>query len=439
MDTTKPSSAKVKQLLDISARVKANKPVSPVEADILSSFEIPEKESKMHKILATIALPGSIILGMSMAGFPVFYENLVSHLPNWTNMSEGLAAGVDYIWSIIGEPIEKNNIIYHIPNVILYSFGVIGIKKVVEYIRKKTWLDKVNDAKTILSERLTKGVVNYNLVDGHSLLFVGNGDFIGEQFSMDCKPEESIILATRAQHHTPHWLYYDPASTFQSLQSTLDLADAYNCGEYIMFPIIDTEIFLPGAGQYDLSPEKVEVIIQAIRDIEKIKGWPAKRIIIVGDKKQTSCIQTENIKGVLEGTIELVSLESVQKRFEKIIVIDATDLVIETILKKFPDRRIFFRSSVDGGAAYKQRFYDRLKEFGYIDDPENKYSLVVGYDLYDEQVERESLATNLQEYLPVVLSHEVHDALIRNEYKSDDFIYVPDLVLNKLKEMSSDM
>ncbi len=439
METTKTPSAKVKQLLDIAARVRDNKPISPVEADLLSAFEVPEKESKLHKILATIALPGSIILGMSMAGFPAFYENLVSHLPACTNMSEGLAAGVDYIWSIIGEPIEKNNIIYHIPNVILYSFGVIGIKKVVEYIRKKTWLDKVNDAKVILQERITKGIVNYNLKEGHSLLFVGNGDFIAEQFGKNCDPEDSIILATHTQHYTSHWLYYNPSSTFNSLQNTLDLADAYNCGEYVMFPIIDTEIFLPGPGQYDLSPEKVEVVIQAIRDIEKIKGWPAKRIIIVGDKKQTSCIQTENIKGVLDGTIELVSLESVQKRFEKIIVIDATDLVIETILKKFPDRRIFFRSSVDGGAAYKTRFYERLKEFGYIDDPENKYTVVVGYDLYDEQVERESLATNLQEYLPVVLSHEVHDALIRNEYHSDDFIYVPDLVLNKLKEMSSDM
>ena len=179
METTKTPSAKVKQLLDIAARVRDNKPISPVEADLLSAFEVPEKESKLHKILATIALPGSIILGMSMAGFPAFYENLVSHLPAWTNMSEGLAAGVDYIWSIIGEPIEKNNIIYHIPNVILYSFGVIGIKKVVEYIRKKTWLDKVNDAKVILQERLTKGIVNYNLKEGHSLLFVGNGDYCG--------------------------------------------------------------------------------------------------------------------------------------------------------------------------------------------------------------------------------------------------------------------
>jgi len=51
MEPTKTSLAKVKQLLDIAARIKANKPVSPDEPDLLATFEIPEKESKMHKIL----------------------------------------------------------------------------------------------------------------------------------------------------------------------------------------------------------------------------------------------------------------------------------------------------------------------------------------------------------------------------------------------------
>ncbi len=247
-------------------------------------------------------------------------------------------------------------------------------------------------------------------------MFIGEGDFIGEQFYMNTNPEDAIILSGKSQHYCRHWLKYDSGVSFNSLQQTLNLADAYNCGEYILFPVIDSEIFLPGPGKYDLSPEKTEVMIQAIRDIERLKGWSAKRIIIVGDKNQTSSIQTETISGVVSGTIDQISLTSIKKRFENILIIDPTDLVIETMLKKFPGRQIFFRSSIDGGAEYKKRFYERLKEFGYVDNPENNYSLVVGYDLYEEQIERESIATNLQEYVPVVLSREVYDALIRNGY-----------------------
>lgn len=437
MSRNKIPHSKIKELLAIAGKVKLNQPVSPIEIESIIYFEYKDKQTKLQKFLTRIALPGSIILGMTMASFPAFYANLVTKLPGWTNMSDQLLAGVDYVWSIIGKPVKQKNMIYHIPNVILYSFGVVGVKKLFEYLRKKSWLDKVNDAKTTLLKLIDAGKVNYNLRDGHSILFIGNGDFIGHQFYLNNEEDNVILLASQKQNYTEHWLQYDPQITFNSLQQTLDLADAYNCGEYILFPVTDTEIFLPGPHKYDLSPEKVEVMIQSIRDIEKMKGWAAKRIIIVGDKEQTSCVQTESFTGVVDGTTDFVSLESISKRFEKIIVLDATDLIIQFLLEKYPGRRILFRASLDGSAEYKQRFYDRLKDNGYDDNPENAYSLVIGYDLFEEQIERESIATSLQEYLPVVLSREVFDALTRNGYQTDEFIYVPDLILSRLKELSA--
>ena len=423
----------IKELLSIAARLQANQPVSPQEADHISLFELQEKQPPVQKFLTRIALPGSIVLGMTMAAFPQFYTDLVAGLPAWTNLSPNLLAAVDYVWSIIGKPVKQPNIIYHIPNIILYSFGVVGVKKIFEYLRKKTWLDKVNDAKALLQKRLASGTLNYNLKEGHSILFIGNGDFIAHQFFIDSDPENVILLSGSQQIYTHHWLQYDPEVSFNSLQKTLDLADAYNCGEYILFPVIDTEIFLPGPDKYDLSPEKTEVMIQSIRDIERMKGWSPKQIIIVGDKFQTSCVRTENANGIMDGTDEYISLQSIQKRFDKVTIIDATDLIVGYIMQKFPGRRILFRSSVAGNSEYKVRFYERLRSFGYDENPENEYSLVVGYDLYEEQIERESIATQLQEYLPVVLSREVYDALLRNGYQRDEFIYVPDIVLEHLR------
>lgn len=437
MSRNKLPHSKIKELLAIAAKVKLNQPVTPNEIETIINFEYKDKQTRLQKFLTRIALPGSILLGMSMASFPAFYSNLVLKMPSWTNMSDQLLAAVDYVWSIIGKPVKQKNILYHIPNVILYSFGVVGVKKIFEYLRKKSWLDKVNEAKITLMKSIDTGRVNYNLRDGHSILFIGNGDFIGHQFYLNNDKENVILLASQKPNYTPHWLQYDPQLTFNSLQQTLDLADAYNCGEYILFPVTDTEIFLPGPRKYDLSPEKVEVMIQSIRDIERIKGWPAKRIIIVGDKEQTSCVQTESFTGVVDGTSDFVSLESIAKRFEKIIILDATDLIIQFLLEKYPGRRILFRGSIDGSAEYKQRFYERLKDNGYDDNPENAYSLVIGYDLFEEQIERESIATSLQEYLPVVLSREVFDALTRNGYATDEFIYVPELILSKLQELSA--
>ncbi len=69
-------------------------------------------------------------------------------------MGPNLLNAIDYVWSIIGKTVKQSNIIYHIPNVILYSFGVIGVKKLFEYLRKKTWLDKVEEAKTLINKNI---------------------------------------------------------------------------------------------------------------------------------------------------------------------------------------------------------------------------------------------------------------------------------------------
>ena len=52
--------------------------------------------------------------------------------------------------------------------------------------------------------------------------------------------------------------------------------------------------------------------------------------------------------------------------------------------------------------------------------------------------EQQKLSNKIDEYYPVVLSKVVNDALLRNGYKSNDFIYVPDLVLKELSIKTSE-
>lgn len=68
---------------------------------------------------------------------------------------------MDYLWSILSNPIEKQNIVYHLPNIVLYSFGIVGIKNLLERLERKTWLDKVFDAQEILKERVKNGEQNW--------------------------------------------------------------------------------------------------------------------------------------------------------------------------------------------------------------------------------------------------------------------------------------
>ena len=427
----------IRHLVDVSKKIKSKQPVSPTDIDVIIHLDTEDKKTPLQSILTKIALPGSIALGMTMAAFPAFYIRIVAALPAWTNMKPDMLNAVDYVWGILGKPVKQPNFIYHIPNIILYSFGVIGVKKLFEFVRRKTWLDQVNQAKETLEKQIEKGSVNYDLREHHSILFLGNGDFIGEEFVENSEKDNVISLATMKPVYTEHWIRYFISSSFETLNKALTLGDAYNAGEYILFPVKDTELFLPAEKEYDISPERVEVLIHMIRDIERMNKWEPKRIVIVGDRKQITCIRTETKSKVLDDTQEDVSLMSIDKDMRKVTIVDASDLVVKEIMRRYPERRILFRSSVEGSSTYKKRFFDRLDEMGYDDEKNYEKSVVVGYDLQEEQVARESFRTRTQEYLPIVLSKDLHDALLRNQYKPEQFIYVPDLVLASLESIAA--
>ena len=98
---------------------------------------------------------------------------------------------------------------------------------------------------------------------------------------------------------------------------------------------------------------------------------------------------------------------------------------------------MLFRSSTAGSQIYKNRFYKRLEGLGYEDEKNTEASITIGYDLLEEQIQRETCHTALQNYFPVVLSKGVLDAIKRQKLPDNNFIYVPDLVIHKLKEMTS--
>lgn len=434
-----PNSSQRKFLTAIAKKVKENQSLTPTEVNALLSFSLEETKHSFFKILSTIALPLALLLGYSMAAFPLFFENLVSHFPSWTNLSDTQLLGVDYLWNILAYKVNKNNFIYHIPNIVLHSFGILGVKKLTDYIRSKTWLDKVLDAKKTIEDSIKTGTQSFALKNGHSILFTGNGDFVAHHYDSTTDDNETLTISSSKPYYTNIWNKYEIGSPFASFKETLELAHAENCGEIVFFPVTDQHLFLPGENDYDISADRLEVIITAIRDIERINNWKESKIIIVGDRYQQNELRTETKSAILEETLEIVSLASIQKKFSSVIIIDPTDITCEALIQKFPNHKLLFRSSIAGSQVYKDRFYKRLEELGYNDEINTEASITIGYDLLEEQIQRETYHTALQNYFPVVLSKGVLDAIKRQKLPESNFIYVPDLVIHKLKELTIGM
>lgn len=426
-----------KKLIDIAAKIETDAKLSPSEMEYICGFERKSNTNTVLKMLQNLALPASLAFGFLFTVFPNYFQELIKHLPSWTNFSPEILTGVDYLWDLIGEPVRKANILYHVPNIVLYSFGIFGIKKLFDTLDKKTWLDRVLAAKSILSENIKNGTIHASLKKSHSVLFVGKGDFIGMQFVHNHKAAMAITISESKPAYSSVWNFYNANTTFDDLKDVLERSGSENAGEYIFFPVKDDQIFLPDLHEYDLSPYKLDILCQNIRKIEKGNHWKTKRIIIVGDRYHESYVQSEDKNGILKDTEDIISLDSISKKYKQITLIDPTDVVLKQILRIAKGRKIVFRATREGILEYKERFYTRLEKLGYNHKATTDGILTIGHDLSEDLTEQQTLTRKIDDYYPVVLSKNVRDALIRNGYKDNEFLYVPKLVLETLSESAS--
>ncbi len=428
---------KKKKLVAVSRKVNQNKRLTPSEINYLLSFEKKEKDRTPLRLLKALALPLSLFVNFLFAVYPDYFSNFTSHLPSWTNLQPRFLAGADYLWDFIGEPVKKANIVYHLPNIVLYSFGVVGIKKLLDAVNHRSWLENVLSAQKILQENVEKGSLWLQMKQGQSLLFVGKGDFIGAQFALNHKPDQTVTISENKPFFTSIWNHYDIDTLYKDLEQVIIQSSGENIGEYVFFPVKDDQIFLPGPKDYDLSPHKLDILVQDIRTIEKEQKWKDRRIIVIGDKSHKSFVQSEDQNGVIKKSGDTISLLTISAKYKNVNLIDPTDVVLREIIRIAHGRKIVFRATKEGLAEYKKRFYDRLKELGYKQLKKRKGVLTIGYDLFEDMTEQQTLSRKIDDYYPVVLSKNVHDALIRNGYKKENFLYVPDLVLKTLTHAAS--
>lgn len=417
------------RLISLAKKVAAEASLTPPEMEHLLEFERKTDKNKLQSIVTKTALPLSLALGFFYNVFPEAFNTFIKSLPAWTNLSPPLMTGVDYLWDLLGEPVGRANIVFHIPNIMLYVFGIFGLKKLFEAIDRRSWLDRVIAAQAQLRARIERGDQAYELRRGHSILFVGRGDFIGMQFVLNHSADQALTISEVKPSYSSVWNHYSSDTLFEDLKKVLERSDAADAGEYIFFPVKDDKIFLPPYTAYDLSPHKLDIICQNIRTIEREKKWRTKRIIIIGDRFHKSYVYSEDEKGPLKKTEDIISLESIAKKYKNITLLDPTDIVMKRIIEIAAGRAVVFRATRDGMSEYKKRFYHRLKKAGYIKRKNKNGILTIGYDIFEDLTEQQMLARRIDDYYPVVLSKNIHDALIRNGYKPTEFIYVPELVL----------
>ncbi len=69
-----------------------------------------------------------------------------------------------------------------------------------------------------IKDRLQNGTLSYQLNNGHSLLFIGQGDYIGMQHVLSHKAADSITISQIKPHYTQIWNSYDSNTQYEDLK-----------------------------------------------------------------------------------------------------------------------------------------------------------------------------------------------------------------------------
>lgn len=382
----------------------------------------------MLKVAAYISLFFASVLVI----FPEVGEYLISVLPDFFLLPERAAKALDYVWGLVGKPVGKQHLMYHLPNIIIYAFGVAGVRQLWRRINKDNWRDKVEDAQTKLKADIAAGTARFDFSTGFSLLFTGQGDQVAKSLVVD-DPLIGPTFASSKPPYTRLWGEFQNSDGDEGFERVVEQFNVEEAGEYVLFPVVDEHLFLPGPHEYDIPPHRVEIAVRRIREFENQNGWAQKKIVIVGDKEQFSHFVTCSKDGTLASPNDTVSLRTIADEYENVIVADPTDITLRKIIETAQGREILFRASDQGAEKYSAEFYHRLSLLEYT--PTSTDRLVVGYDISDLETEHQVLAQKDTDYLPVILSRDVFDLLSKSYLREGNFIFVPALVKRELQRL----
>jgi hypothetical protein len=126
-------------------------------------------------------------------------------------------------------------------------------------------------------------------------------------------------------------------------------------------------------------------------------------------------------------------LRTIAEKYDSVTVVDPTDTTLRKIIKIADGRQILFRSSDQGVAKYSGEFYRRLSLLGY--QPSKNKKLTVGYDISDLETEHQVVSQKQSVYLPIILSRDVFDGLIKSHLREDSYIFVPRLIKREVQKL----
>lgn len=324
----------------------------------------------------------------------------------------------------------------HLPYIAFDLAGAWGIISGLRGLLLGRSGKKIEAAQARVIEKITEGLFSYQMAEGHSAVFVGNGDIIGEALQ-DLLPPDQVMLYAYEKITSEVWQHIKRTGRQEEIFESLDRGDFKHAREAVLLPVKDEDMFLPDVKGHDMTLDEIRMMIDIFDTYSLDRNIPLKEVVIIGSKAMSQTYieagQLRDGLGIdsLRTTIRLDNMIDMLNKDRdvdrQIKIIDPTELVMRKVIELAKGRDISFVSTEESFRRYGERFFKELSLTGYV--PKSEETVQVVYNISDIPTQTTASITDIV----VILDPKMKERLLRRGVPEEHIIIVPDLVTAELR------
>lgn len=317
----------------------------------------------------------------------------------------------------------------HFPFILLW---LSLISWIWEFANSKWLKQKLEATKDRVQNLLDEWEMNYAMKEWHSAIFAGEWDFLADLLQSTLPSDEAMYYSTSSpDEDVPVWQNLDDKAWYEEFKKRLDTWSFASAGEAILFPVKQSEMFLPwnSKDSFDMSLPEIKSYISMLDRYCWEVNISKKKVVIVWASSLFQDYKNSSWADIRDNLWDFID-----EMNGRIDLIDPTELVFNELKQRTQWKNIIFHASSEDYDKYYSLFQKEAEKYNLPlsveewEDVHINYNTSDVFSLHNDEI-------NKGNNILIILDPSIYDSAV-SQVGIDNIIYVPDLVNTQLEKIT---
>lgn len=261
----------------IAGEVIGGQPISPLQMGVLLDDDPAQRRLQNFEKFGPPTLLGIHLLSLTML------NQWGDTLPKMGTLHPLIHNSLQAVHNLSVNSADSSALRDHLPYIAFDLAGAWGILSGLRGLLLGRSGKKIEAAQARVIEKITEGLFSYQMAEGHSAVFVGKGDIIGEALQ-DLLPPDQVMLYAYEKITSEVWQHIKRTGRQEEIFESLDRGDFERAREAVLLPVKDEDMFLPDETGHDMTLDEIRMMIDIFDTYSLDRNIPLKEVVIIGSK-----------------------------------------------------------------------------------------------------------------------------------------------------------